>query len=101
MSGTSARRPIHAAGCPSPMATIHPRQDLLQARKELLPSAPGTAIGLRLIPPEARLLHAKASPRARRGDSPGDDTFEAISFPGVRQRLVRLDDENLTVDDDV
>src|ERR1700738_3492763 len=48
-------------------------------------------------PPEARLLHAQVGPRARRGESPSDDTLETIGTPRVRQRFVRLDCQDLTV----
>src|ERR1017187_3290394 len=37
-------------------------------------------------------------PRAGRGESPSDDTLETIGRPCVRQRLVRLDCQDLTVD---
>src|SRR6476660_1554350 len=79
-------------------ASIHPRQDLLQVCKELLPPALGALVGLLLIRPEARLLHAQVGPRARRSESPGDDTLETIGRPRVRQRFVRLDGHDLTVD---
>src|ERR1700723_3793098 len=78
--------------------SIYPRQYLLKGRKELLPPVPGALVGLLLIRPEARLLHAQVSSRARRGESPGDDTFETIGCPRVRQRFVRLDCHYLTVD---
>src|SRR5580658_2185798 len=79
-------------------ASVNPRQGLLQGRKEPLPPGLGAVVGLLLIRPEARLLHAQAGPRARGRESPSDDTLETISRPGVRQRFVRLDRENLTVD---
>src|ERR1017187_909 len=79
-------------------ASIYPRQDLLQVCKELLPPALGALVGLLLIRPEARLLHAQVGPRARRGESPSDDTLETIGRPRVRQRFVRLDCQDLTVD---
>src|SRR6476660_3398718 len=79
-------------------ASIHPPQDLLQVCKELLPPALGALVVLRLIRPEARLLHAQVGPRARRGESPSDDTLETIGRPRVRQRFVRLDCLDLTVD---
>src|SRR5205807_8026917 len=79
-------------------ASIYPRQDLLQGRKELLPPALGALVVLRLIRPEARLLHAQVGPRARRGESPSDDTLESIGTPRVGQRFVRLDCHYLTVD---
>src|SRR6266550_3805110 len=78
-------------------ASIYPRQDLLQLRKEPLPPALGALVVLRLIRPEARLLHAQVGPRARRGESPSDDTLETIGTPRVRQRFVRLDCQDLTV----
>src|SRR5215469_6965880 len=79
-------------------ASIYPRQYLLQVCKELLPPALGTLIVLRLIRPEARLLHAQVGPRARRGEGPSDDTFQIIGLPLVRQRFVRFDRQHLTVD---
>src|SRR6266478_342055 len=79
-------------------ASIYPRQYLLQGRKELLPPAFGAQVGLLLIRPEARLCHAQVGPRARRGKSPRDDTLETIGRPRVRQRFVRLDCQDLTVD---
>src|SRR6266446_4099996 len=79
-------------------ASIYPRQYLLQGRKELLPPALGTLIGLLLIRPEARMLHAQVGPRARRGERPGDDTLETIRRPRVRQCFDRLDCDDLTVD---
>src|SRR6202049_3757558 len=78
--------------------SVYPLQDLLQGRKESLPPALGALVGLLLIRPEARLLHAQVGPRARRGESPSDDTLETIGTPGVRQRFVRLDCLDLTVD---
>src|SRR3984893_2432156 len=78
--------------------SVYPRQDLLQVYKELLPPVLGALVSLLLIRPEARLLHAQVGPRARRGDSPTDDTLETISRPRVRQRFVRLDCHYLTVD---
>src|SRR5215471_4982042 len=79
-------------------ASIYPRQDLLQACKELLPPALGSLVGLLLVRPEARLLHAQVGPRARRGECPSDDTRETIGRPRVRQRFVRLDCQDLTAD---
>src|SRR6266705_5384258 len=78
--------------------SVYPRQYLLQGRKELLPPALGALVGLLLILPEARLLHAKVGPRAGRGESPSDDTLQTIGRPRVRQRFVRLDCQHLTVD---
>src|SRR3981081_2609685 len=74
------------------------RKQLLQGRKDLLPPALGALVGLLLIRPEARLLHAQMGPRARRGESPSDDTLETIGRPRIRQRFVRLDCLDLTVD---
>src|SRR5438876_3948727 len=45
-------------------------------------------VGLLLIRPEARLLHAQVGPRARRGESPSDDTLETIGRPPVRHEIV-------------
>ena len=63
--------------------SIHPRQSLLKRRKEALPPVLGALVGLLLIRPEARLLHAQVSPRPGRGESPGDDTLETHGRPGV------------------
>src|SRR5438128_11208307 len=68
--------------------SIYPRQDLLQVCKELLPPVVGALVGLLLIRPEARLLHAQVGPRARRGESPSDDTLETIGRPRVRHEIV-------------
>src|SRR5262245_16453393 len=78
--------------------SIYPRQDLLQVCKELLPPVLGALVGLLLIRPEARLLHAQVGPRGRGGESPSDDTLETIGRPRVRQRFVGLDCQDLTVD---
>src|SRR5437868_6303511 len=78
--------------------SIYPRQDLLQVCKELLPAVLGALVGLLLIRPEARLLHAQMGPRARRGERPSDDALEAHGAPRVRQRLVRLDGLDPAVD---
>src|SRR6185369_12967844 len=77
---------------------IYPRQDLLQVCKELRPAVLSALIGLLLIRLEALLLHAQVGSRACRGESPRDDTLETIGAPGVRQRLVRLYGQDLTVD---
>src|SRR6266550_4006449 len=63
-----------------------------------LPPVLGALVVLLLIRPEARLLHAQVGPRARRGESPSDDTLETIGRPRVRQRFVRLDGQDPTVD---
>src|ERR1700752_1908585 len=52
---------------------VYPTQDLLQTRKETGPPSLGALIGLLLMGWEARLLHAKTSPRACPAESPGDD----------------------------
>src|SRR6202163_3459055 len=78
--------------------SIYPRQDLLQVCKELLPPVLGALVGLLLIQPKARLLHAQVCPRARRCESTSDHTLETIGRQRVRQRFVRLDCQDLTVD---
>src|ERR1700736_2376733 len=78
-------------------ASIYPRQYLLQFRKELLPPVLGALVGLLLIRPEARLLHAQVGPLTRSCESPSDDTLETIGTPRVRHRFVRLDCQDLTV----
>ncbi len=45
--------------------SVYPRQDLLQGRKEPLPPVVATLVGLLLIRPEARLLHAKVGPQSK------------------------------------
>src|SRR6267142_2072352 len=77
--------------------SIYPRQYLLQVCKEPRPPGLGALVGLLLIRPETRLLHAQVGPRARRGESPSDDTLETIGTPRVRQRFVRLDCLDLAV----
>src|SRR6185437_15296177 len=79
-------------------SSLRPRQDPLEVGKEYLPSVDGALIGLLLIRPEPRLLHAQVGARARRRESPGHYALEAIGRPGVGQRLVRLDGEHLAVD---
>src|SRR5947209_10979617 len=56
--------------------SLRPRQDLLQICKEFLPTVLGALVGLLLIAPEARLLHAQVRPGARRRERPGDDALE-------------------------
>src|SRR5258708_5179216 len=79
-------------------ASLYPRQDLLQVCKELLPPVLGALVGLLLIRPEARLLHAQAGPHAPRGDRPSAGTPATICPPRVRQRFVRLDCPDLSVE---
>src|SRR3954447_17716936 len=79
-------------------ASIDPRQDLFQAREKLLPAEPGTMESLFLIRPEARLLHPQQRPRARRSQSPGDDTIETHCRPGVGECLAILDRQDLAID---
>src|SRR5262245_20831120 len=84
--------------------SIDPPQHLLQLCKELRPSGLGAAVVPRLIWPKARLLHAQAGPRARWRQGPRDYTLETVDcpvvrgVPGVGQRFVRLDCQNLTLD---
>src|SRR5437763_4884692 len=84
-------------------ASIDPRQDLLQVCKELLPPVLGASVGLLLIRPEARLLHAQVGSRARGGEGKGHHTLQMVGrivvrkIPGVGQRFVRLDGEDLAV----
>src|SRR5580700_7434196 len=78
--------------------SVQPCGHPFKGREELLPPALGALVGLLLIRPEARLLHAQVGPRARWGESPSDDTLETIGRPRVRQRFVRLDCHYLTVD---
>src|SRR5580658_5584659 len=86
---------------PAPRSSLCPRQDLLQFRKELLPAVLGALVVLRLIGPEAGLLHAQAGPRRRRGESESHDSCKTKGAPRIGQRLVRLDDEHLTINNAV
>src|SRR5207244_652438 len=58
---------------------------------ELRPPGLGALVGLLLIRPETRLLHAQVRPSARGGKGPGDDTLETIGLPRVGQCFVRLE----------
>src|SRR6202000_2683488 len=95
----ASHRPISSTGIGR--RSVRLRQNPFEIGKELLPSDLGTPVGLLLIRPEARLLHAQVSARARWGESPRDDALKAIGYPRVRQRLIWLDDMDLTVDNDV
>src|ERR1700731_2512671 len=81
-----------------PATSVDPRQDLVQVCEERLPPVGGALVGLLLIRPEARLLHAQMGPGAPRGERPGDDSLKTVGRPRVAQRLVRLDGQDLTVD---
>src|SRR5262245_37001354 len=87
------------------LPSIDPCQHLLEGREEPWPAGLGALVViLRLIVPEARLLHAQVCSRARRGESPGHHAPQsagravARGVPGVRQRSVRFDCQDLTVD---
>src|ERR1700734_3297024 len=86
---------------PPTTASIRPRQNLIQLRQELLPSVFGAGEVLRPVPREARLLHAQMRPRAGGDEREGDGGFQTQRAPGIRQRPVRLHDEDPTVDDAV
>src|SRR5690349_17435866 len=77
--------------------SVYPRRYLLECSDEPLPPVLGALVGLLLIRPEARLLHAQVGAGARRGESPSDDALETIGRPCVRQRFVRLHCKDLTV----
>src|SRR6266567_5225944 len=96
--GQAARCPLDVLRSLGAASSVQACDHAFQCADELLPPALGALVVLRLIRPEARLLHAQVGPRARRGESPGDDTLEAIGGPRVRQRFVRLDCDDLTVD---
>src|SRR3954468_6941312 len=81
-----------------PADSIRPRRYLFQSRKEPRPPGFGALIGLLLIRPEARLLHAQVGARFRSGESPGDDALKPKGRPRVRQGFARLDGRYLTVD---
>src|SRR5579883_604715 len=91
------RRPDHSCR----RTSVNLRQDLLQSFKHPLPPCTGAPIGLPLVAPEARLLHAQVRARAGRSERPGDDPVYIEGRPRVGQRLVRLDDQNLTIDHEV
>src|SRR5258707_15379980 len=88
--------PLMTSRSATQQTSICPRRDLFQVRKELLPPKLGALVGLLLIRPEARLLHAQMGPGARWGESPGHHALETQGRPRVRQRLVRLDGHDLT-----
>src|SRR5207249_12107899 len=71
-----------AAPHPHPFPTRRssdlPLQDLLQLREELLPAGVGSPVGLLLIGPEAQLLHAQVSPRARWGERKGHHALQIV-----------------------
>src|SRR5262245_66368048 len=72
--------------------SVCPRQGLLQICQELLPSDPGAAVGLFLIRPEARLLHAQMGSGSRRRERKGHHAVQVEGrivvgkIPGVGQR---------------
>src|SRR5262245_61211698 len=84
--------PLKMSRSATRQTSVCPRQDLLQVRKELLPPVPGAPVGLRLIRPEARLLHAQVGPGARWGERERHDTLQIErrivvgKIPGVGQR---------------
>src|ERR1700722_7612084 len=80
----------------SPLALA--RQHLLEFGEAVAPTHLGSPVGLLLIRPEARLLHAQGRAFARRRERPGDDTLKPMGPPAVGQRLVRLDLEDLAID---
>jgi hypothetical protein len=63
------------------------RQDLLQVSEELLPAVLGALIVLRLIRPEARLLHAQFSSRSRRGERERHRALKTKGAPRVESVL--------------
>src|SRR4051794_11110923 len=89
--------PLKMSRSATRQTSIYPCQDLLQGCKESRQPALGALVVPLLIRPEARLLHAQVGPRARRGESPSDDTLKIKDPPGVGQRFVRLDCQDLTV----
>src|SRR6266480_1833773 len=99
---TSTGAAVPTPGCPAlncaGRTSVDPRQDLLQVGKEARPPVFGALVGLLLLRPEAQLFHAQVGPRARSGESPSDDALETMGRPRVRQRFVRLDCQDLTVD---
>src|SRR5271165_6673538 len=80
-------------------ASIGPRQELLEVRKEMLPAKFGALVVLRPIRREARLLHAQMGPGTRWRERQSNDSFQTQGTPCVRQFLVRLDGKDFTIDD--
>src|SRR5688572_24556253 len=66
-------------------SSIDPRQYLVELRQELLPSDLRAAEGLRLVRPEARLLHAQARPLVRRGEREGHHALQIEGGIVVRE----------------
>ena len=56
-------------------AAVYPRHYLLKRSDEALPPALGALVVLRLIRPEARLLHAQMGSRASRRERPSHHTL--------------------------
>src|SRR5579864_4619404 len=83
--------------------SIRPRQQLPEIFEELLPTEFGAAESLRLIAPEARLFDAQVRACACRRERKRHHALQVVGgivvdmIPGVGQRLVRLDGENLAI----
>src|SRR5262245_31503519 len=95
--------PLKTSRSGTRQTSVCPRQALLQFREELRPPRLGASVGLLLVRPEARLLHAQAGPRARRGERKGHHALQIVGrilvrkIPRVGQRFVRLYGEDLAV----
>src|SRR5215469_13095427 len=89
----------------APAPSLRPRQYLLQFAEEVLPAIFCALVILLLIRPEAGLLHAQQRARAlgrqRQRNDALDREIGFAGIPSVRQRFVRLDHQDLTVDDAV
>src|SRR5215207_6039877 len=102
MYSSSMRPPLKRAGA-TRRISVRPRHELFQLPEELLPSDLGAAKSLLLIRPESRLLHAQQRPRRRWGERKGHHALQieggirVLEIPGVGQRLVRLDSEQLAI----
>src|SRR5579864_2627276 len=84
-------------------ASVLPHQQLIEVLEELLPAESRATECLRLIGPETRLLHAKMGAGAGRSECKGHHASQVVGvicmrmIPGVGQRLVRFDGENLAI----
>src|SRR5580698_961775 len=79
--------------------SFDPRQNLLQVGEELLPAILGPLVVLRLVAPEALLLHVQMRSRGCWRERESHRALQAQRPPRIRKSLVWFDDNNPTVDD--
>src|ERR1700687_5301782 len=77
---------------------LEPGDNSFQATDELLPAVVRALVGMLLIRPEARLLHAHERSAARRKQRPNDDALQPQSVPAIRELLVGFDDQDFGID---